>query len=75
MIISNPFILESHGIPLLLLALLQHPIVAAPGILHLPVLVLIDHESLRLALLDQLILRLLICDLEYPGVVLLQLLK
>ena len=73
--ISNPFILESHSIPLLLLPLLQHPIVAAPGILHLPVLVLIDHESLRLALLDQLILRLLVCDLEYPGVVLLQLLK
>ena len=73
--IPKPFILECNRVPLLLLSLLQHPIVPTPSILHLPILILIHYESLCLALLHQLILRLLVPSLEYPWLVLLQVLQ
>ena len=67
--ISKFFILESNRISLFLLPLLQHSIVTAPCILHLPILVLVDNKPLCLALLDQLILRFLVCHLQYIWIV------
>jgi hypothetical protein len=75
MYISKFFILESNRISLFLLPLLQHPIVPPASILHPPILILIHHDSLRLALLNQLILRLLVRCLKYPGIVFLDILQ